>query len=75
MTKIELWSKKIEIGKQLEEIERNLSSAIMNKMYPAMCAEMKEGAVMSHYGLTTINESVRYTLEYLIKNKILEKKE
>jgi ribosomal protein S26 len=75
MKKIELWKENIPLGNVLSQKKTALASAIIKKMYPRCSEEMQKGAIYSHYGLTTVFESVDYAFEYLVKQGFLKPEE
>lgn len=69
---IKLWDKYVDLGLKYEGIRSGIVDALYKKCYPKMYGEMGKGAVMSHWGLTTIHEAVEYVMEYLKKERLLK---
>jgi len=68
---LHLWKSFIDLGPFYEGIASELSSMLIKKHYPRMSSEMAKGAIMSHQGLTNINECITYTMEYFLKEQLL----
>ena len=69
---IALWNERVDLGKKYEEIRLAIVNALYEHIYPKMSKEINKGNVYSHWGLTTIHESVEYIMEYLKKEKLLK---
>lgn len=69
---IKLWSKFVKMPPKLEAINISLGSMLINHHYPKMAKAMSEGQIYSHYHLTLIKEAVLYTMEFFVKEGLIE---
>jgi len=69
---LELWKEWIPLSPIYEGINVQLKTMLIKHHFPRMYEDMSKGNPYSHYGLTTIKESVLYTLEYLQKEDLLK---
>lgn len=68
---IKLWKERINLGKRFEAIRNAIISELYKYCYPRMSEAMQKGAIMSHWGLTCVHESVEYIMEFLKKEDLL----